>query len=161
MADPTVNARPSSADAKTQAEHLVSAPGRYLLHGASFEVIVTHAAAVNNVYTALMAGKNVSSENGAVTVLHNDHGDRWVQAPATAAQLDADTRRQIAESRFELGDLVDYDARTVTSPDGPKHVPGGRGHIRDVWADQGHALARIELEDGTFDVPPLEALRPA
>ncbi|MET8411711.1 hypothetical protein ABZV34_27060 [Streptomyces sp. NPDC005195] len=165
MADPAANARPSSADAKTQAEDLVTAPGPYLLrgtvHGASFEVIVPHEAAVNNVHTALMAGKNVTSENGAVTVVHNDRGDHWVQAPATAAQLDAAARRQVAESPLRLGDLVEYDARTVTFPDGPKHVPGGQGHIRDVWAGQGQAVARIELEDGTFDVPPLEDLRPA
>ncbi|MGV9705309.1 hypothetical protein [Streptomyces sp. NPDC003483] len=164
MAGTPASTHPPSADAQRQSEDLANVPGPYLLrgyvHGASFEVMVTHSAAVNNIYTALVTGKHVSSENGTVTVVHNARGDRWVQAPATAAQKDAEAHRQVAESSLQLGDLVEYDARTVEFPDGPKSVPGGRGRVRDVWASQGQAVARVEREDGTFDAPPLEDLRP-
>ncbi|MET9122167.1 hypothetical protein [Streptomyces sp. NPDC004528] len=87
-------------------------------------------------------------------------GDTGAQAPAMVERRNAEARRQVAESSLQLGDLVEYDARTVEFPDGPKSVPGGRGRVRDVWASQGQAVARVEREDGTFDAPPLEDLRP-
>ena len=106
------------------------------------------------------ADARTQPENDTVTVVHNDRGDRWDQAPATVTQRNAEAHRQVAESRLQLGDLAEYDARTVDFPDGPKSAPGGRGRVRDVWASQGQAVARVELEGGTFDVPPLEDLRP-
>ncbi|MFJ4880117.1 hypothetical protein ACIP93_33585 [Streptomyces sp. NPDC088745] len=70
--------------------------------------------------------------------------------------------RAVAESSgLQLGDLVEYDSRTVQFSDGPQAVPGGRGRLRDVWAADGEAVTRVEHEDGTSGTPLLVDLRPA
>ncbi|MFD3309408.1 hypothetical protein [Streptomyces sp. NPDC058656] len=79
----------------------------------------------------------------------------------TSARPTAEDIRRAAEAYGpKLGDLVDYDGRTVQFPDGPQTVPGGRGWIRDVFAGDGEIVARVEHEDGSADTPPLEGLRP-
>ncbi|MGX1727899.1 hypothetical protein ACWIGE_14660 [Streptomyces diastaticus] len=67
----------------------------------------------------------------------------------------------VAASGLDLGDVVEYDERTVQGPDGPETVPAGRGPLRDVWLDGGEVVARVEREDGIIDAPPLDILRPA
>ncbi|MFJ5951384.1 hypothetical protein [Streptomyces noursei] len=60
-----------------------------------------------------------------------------------------------------LGDLVEYDARTVAFPDGPQTVPGGRGRLADIFIAELDVVARVEHEDGTSGAPLLADLRPA
>ncbi|MFD7861556.1 hypothetical protein [Streptomyces sp. NPDC059783] len=64
-------------------------------------------------------------------------------------------------SDHRLGDLVEYDASTVTFPDGPRTVPGGRGRLADVFAADHDIVATVEHEDGTNGAPLLADLRPA
>ncbi|MFD6045874.1 hypothetical protein ACFWG7_31895 [Streptomyces koyangensis] len=67
----------------------------------------------------------------------------------------------VAASGLDLGDVVEYDERTVQGPDGPETVPAGRGPLRNAWLGGGEVVARVEREDGITDAPPLDILRPA
>ncbi|MGF3141021.1 hypothetical protein [Streptomyces diastaticus] len=67
----------------------------------------------------------------------------------------------VAASGLDLGDVVEYDERTVQGPDGPETVPAGRGPLRDAWLGGGEVVARVEREDGITDAPPLDILGPA
>ncbi|MFI8132809.1 hypothetical protein [Streptomyces diastaticus] len=67
----------------------------------------------------------------------------------------------VAASGLDLGDVVEYNERTVQGPDGPETVPAGRGPLRDAWLGGGEVVARVEREDGIIDAPPLDILRPA
>ncbi|RZU28227.1 hypothetical protein EV284_6393 [Streptomyces sp. BK022] len=79
-------------------------------------------------------------------------------APSSAP---VDVMAAIKASGLQLGALVEYDGRTVESPEGPYFVPGGRGRLRDVWTGAGQVIARVEFEDGDNDAPLLADVRPA
>lgn len=65
----------------------------------------------------------------------------------------------VEASRLALGDMVEYDDRTVQDVDPLLTIPGGRGVLRDVWAFGGEQCARVERTDGVMDAPLLSDLR--
>lgn len=86
-------------------------------------------------------------------------GVRQCQVRELRSAVPADVRASAEASGLALGDLVEYDQRTVLFLDGPQVVPGGRGRLVDVFAEGESVVARIERADGTGDAPLLSDLR--
>lgn len=83
------------------------------------------------------------------------------EEPEAGEQTEPDFYTAVKASGLQLGDLVEYDGRTVNAPENPQFLPGGRGRLRDIWAAGGELVARVEREDGSADAPVLKDLRPA
>ncbi|MFI9771864.1 hypothetical protein ACIHJG_34120 [Streptomyces sp. NPDC052415] len=105
-------------------------------------------------------------------LIRTPRGDLLAEPGHWLARTDASTgpvtndsasaiRSAAQASGHRLVDLVEYDARTVTFPDRPRTVPGGRGRLADVLVADHDVVARIEHEDGAHDAPLLANLRPA